>query len=63
MAEFIDQYKVVVKDGKQFLTYNGVMLPAQLSTVVSQSVEQALSGEGMCEVTVTFRAQLIDTKD
>jgi hypothetical protein len=57
----MEDYEVIVdKDGRQFLTYKGEVLPAQMDTTLRQTVKD--SEFGFCEFTVTVRAKLKPSK-
>ena len=55
-------YTVIVKDGKQFLCFNGQVLPNQKKTIVVQDVTDALMAPAICEITVTVIAILDNTE-
>jgi len=57
-----EAYTVTVEGGAQYLNLNGVQLPFQIETVVTQSAEDDGFHEGICFVTVKVAAKLIDTK-
>ena len=57
------QYTVIVKDGKQFLCFNGQVLPNQKKTIVVQDVTDALMAPAICEITVTVIAILANTEE
>ena len=54
-----EMYEVRVKDGKQFLYYNGEKLPLQVKTKVEQNEDDA--HDNIALVSVTVYATLIDT--
>lgn len=61
MTEIKYPYTVVVKEGKQFLEYNGEILPRQIESVVVQNVEHIREGVSICEVSIKVHAKLDDT--
>ena len=58
-----DTYKVIVKNGIQYLTYKGEILPDQIKSTVIQDMEHVLQGRYICTVKIEVRAMLEDTKE
>jgi hypothetical protein len=57
----MEDYEVIVdEDGRQYLTYMGEILPAQMDTTLKQTVRE--SEFGFCKFTVTVRAKLKPSK-
>lgn len=64
--ETLEQYEVRVIGGVQFLYYKGEKLPCQTKSVVVQDMEmvEMITGKAsLCEVTITVKALLRDTKE
>ena len=54
-------YKLIVEDGKQFLTYKGEKLPNQLDSNIVQTLDDSRQGRALCKVTILVHAQLENT--
>ena len=54
-------YKIIVKDGKQFLSYKGEILPNQIKSTVKQSMK-LIGDKSLCKVKITLLAELEESK-
>ncbi len=51
-----NDYELIAKDGKHYLTYKGVTLPDNIETIVKQDSEDAYLG--ICLVTISVVAKI-----